>query len=952
MGNFLTMRSLFLLFVFLISNISFGQKNPNTIGFTENKGQIIDQKGKENKAVLYLLNTPGLNVQLKKNAFSYDIYEMKKVPLNKKDRAFLDNRNKIGLKEENCNYSIEYNYHRIDIDFLNSNTDVKLVAEEKSSDYDNYYNVIHAPEGITNVYKYKKVTYKNIYNNIDAIFFIPKDTTKVVEYNFIVKPGGKVSDIQLKFNGAKTELADNKIRMKVRFGEMEETLPLSWVEQGTSRKEIAVGYKKIKKNVYGFEGDVNASDKTIVIDPVPIRLWGTYYGGEKGAAIHNVITDGENNILISGNSDSANNIATNGTFQSTIWTLGNPNTNNRNGFVAKFNPSGVRLWGTYIGTAEGISILDTANDNLNNIVITGVVMGNSNNITTPNCYQPIMNYQVNGGGDNIEPFIIKFDNNGLRVWGTYYGGISGDYANSVTIDRNNNIYISGTTYSPTGLASPGAHKMTFNNQSVSDGFIAKFNPNGNRIWGTYFGGEWGDSILESAVDVSNNIYFVGLSYSSTEISTPNGFQPNSNGQGEGFLVKFSENGNLVWGTYYGGERSDSISSIKISSNNNIFITGETSSTQNIATSNSFLSNFIYSSYGDNGFLAKFDSNGNRIWATYFYIWFVDFDLDFQENIYFVGATGPQLGIATPNAYKSSPDALDAFLQKFDTNGNRIWGTYYGGNGGDNATAIAFDKTNQYIYFGGTTNSNDQLSTPGSHLENISFTGVNGFLVKFQGCLSSPRAAAQNPCIGSNLELTASGGSSYSWSGPNGFISTDQNPVITNANATHSGQYTCIITGTGGCDGPVTVNVVVGDALAPIPNMTTLPTINGDCNTTITTIPTATDNCAGNIIATTTSPLNYSLPGTYTIVWNYNDGNGNIATQNQTVIISATTLPTLSSSQQFCFQQNATLNNITITGQNIKWYDAPTGGNLLANTTLLQNGTTYYASQTINNCESS
>ncbi|WP_051929467.1 T9SS type B sorting domain-containing protein [Flavobacterium sp. 83] len=62
-------------------------------------------------------------------------------------------------------------------------------------------------------------------------------------------------------------------------------------------------------------------------------------------------------------------------------------------------------------------------------------------------------------------------------------------------------------------------------------------------------------------------------------------------------------------------------------------------------------------------------------------------------------------------------------------------------------------------------------------------------------------------------------------------------------------------------------------------------------------------------------------------------------------------PSSFSPQTFCIQQNATLNNITITGQNIKWYDALANGTLLSNTTQLQNGITYYASQTINGCES-
>jgi gliding motility-associated-like protein len=56
-------------------------------------------------------------------------------------------------------------------------------------------------------------------------------------------------------------------------------------------------------------------------------------------------------------------------------------------------------------------------------------------------------------------------------------------------------------------------------------------------------------------------------------------------------------------------------------------------------------------------------------------------------------------------------------------------------------------------------------------------------------------------------------------------------------------------------------------------------------------------------------------------------------------------------QTFCIQQNANLSSITITGQNIKWHDTLINGNVLSNTTLLQNGITYFASQTINGCES-
>jgi gliding motility-associated-like protein len=144
--------------------------------------------------------------------------------------------------------------------------------------------------------------------------------------------------------------------------------------------------------------------------------------------------------------------------------------------------------------------------------------------------------------------------------------------------------------------------------------------------------------------------------------------------------------------------------------------------------------------------------------------------------------------------------------------------------------------------------------------------------------------------------------------------------------------------------------VVGDNIAPVPNTLTLLDLTGDCHMIVSTIPTATDQCAGTITATTTDPLSYSIPGTYVIHWTYNDGNGNISSQNQNVMVTAPPLPTTTNTQQiFCASNHSTISNIQIAGQNIKWYN--TAGTLLAPTTPLVNGQTYYASQNVNGCES-
>ena len=71
----------------------------------------------------------------------------------------------------------------------------------------------------------------------------------------------------------------------------------------------------------------------------------------------------------------------------------------------------------------------------------------------------------------------------------------------------------------------------------------------------------------------------------------------------------------------------------------------------------------------------------------------------------------------------------------------------------------------------------------------------------------------------------------------------------------------------------------------------------------------------------------------------------------TINIQNTLAPTGDTNQPFCTGQNPTIANIQVTGNLIKWYDAATNGFLLPETTNLEDGKTYYASQTINNCES-
>jgi hypothetical protein len=80
-----------------------------------------------------------------------------------------------------------------------------------------------------------------------------------------------------------------------------------------------------------------------------------------------------------------------------------------------------------------------------------------------------------------------------------------------------------------------------------------------------------------------------------------------------------------------------------------------------------------------------------------------------------------------------------------------------------------------------------------------------------------------------------------------------------------------------------------DDMAPVPDMEELPVLQGSCSV-FATPPTAVDNFIGPMMANTTDPMQYDAPGTYTINWVFEDGNGNRTTQKQMVIVEDMTPP--------------------------------------------------------------
>ncbi|MGE5317470.1 MAG: PKD domain-containing protein [Chloroflexota bacterium] len=205
------------------------------------------------------------------------------------------------------------------------------------------------------------------------------------------------------------------------------------------------------------------------------------------------------------------------------------------------------------------------------------------------------------------------------------------------------------------------------------------------------------------------------------------------------------------------------------------------------------------------------------------------------------------------------------------------------------------------------------------------------------CTILPPAASSNSpvCVGETIELEAAnaGGASYSWSGPNGFISQQQNPTIANAQHSHAGIYSVTITVQGIQSDPSITEVYVYDP--PTANLTaTSPTTICQGDTTKLTI-TATGNGPYRAVLNTGNGLPVILnfwqspytinvmPGdttTYSLTGIQNNACSGTATGTVTVNVRPKPVPAFMATN-LCSTLNTAFNDAsTVTGGSISAWD--------------------------------
>lgn len=316
----------------------------------------------------------------------------------------------------------------------------------------------------------------------------------------------------------------------------------------------------------------------------------------------------------------------------------------------------------------------------------------------------------------ISFFLLTGNSFGQEVpvleWAKSVGSNSNLSPRDMYRDAAGNIYTVGDFWN-TADFDPGPGTANLTSLGGYDIFITKFDPSGNYVWAKSLGGARYNFGYGITVDASGNVYTTGWYDGTVDFDPgPGTFNLSANngaGYYDVFISKLDANGNFVWAKSMGGSGSDEGMGISLDAVGNVYIAGSFAYTVDFDP-NAGVTNLVSPDF-DAIFVAKYDGNGNLIWAKSIDGKYnqeaYNLALDAAGNVYTTGRLYGTLSDPVdfdpgPGVFNLAPDQNAFFVSKLDANGNFVWAKLIEGEFGQD---IAFDgSSNVYVTgkFVGTT----------------------------------------------------------------------------------------------------------------------------------------------------------------------------------------------------------------------------------------------------------
>jgi Secretion system C-terminal sorting domain len=390
------------------------------------------------------------------------------------------------------------------------------------------------------------------------------------------------------------------------------------------------------------------------------------------------------------------------------------------------------LWTNTAGASTNDIAFSVTSDFNGDIIATGFFNGTVDFDPGP------ATFNLTGQGSN-DIFLAKYNSSGSLVWAFALGSADSEFGNVVKTDAIGNIYLS-ISFADVLDLDPGPGIASFTSIGfTANSILAKYDPNGNYLWGIQIASTTSSSINGMSFDNTNNVLITGTFYGTVDFDPGVGtLNLVSAGSSDIFFAKYNSSGQALFAKNIGGADLDAGFQITSDNTGNILVTGgfRTSADFDPGPGLSVLNTAGVSSLTDL-FFAKYDANGNYIWAKS--IGGSDSEIpggivvDNSNNIVVFGTIRNLVdfdpGSGTVILGPTPAGGEDFFTAGFNPNGDYLWAQVSGGTGVDIGTIIAKNSENEFYITGRFSGTID--FDPGPGLYSLTSTGIqNGFFARY------------------------------------------------------------------------------------------------------------------------------------------------------------------------------------------------------------------------------